>query len=77
MPAHGAHLPELLNRLAWRLQEGWGQISLVRQFRPAGTGWIRHECVKCSSVRLQQTLSKGQSKGPIARAEGSKVAADD
>lgn len=20
---HAAHLPELLNRLAWRLQEGW------------------------------------------------------
>jgi hypothetical protein len=28
-----AHLPELLNRLAWRLQEGEGQISLVRSGR--------------------------------------------
>lgn len=32
--AWNGHLPELLNRLPWRLQEGWGEILLVK---PAGT----------------------------------------
>lgn len=53
-------LPELLNRLPWRLQEGRGKISLVK---PSGTCWIRHECV--------ESRASGCSRGrPIGRARG-------
>lgn len=57
---HAAHLPELLNRLPWRLQEGWGKISLVK---PSGSCWIRHECVKCRA----SGCSRGR---PMDRAMG-------